>query len=162
MVPTSSQDEALARYGVSRDVPCSALKGERVPDSFHATPKSPRHTGFSRGEHRGSRHRFICAPSPLLIATGESIPLSCQEGSSAFPAHLRMKPASLGNLRLAPWVVLHAERPRFPCPLLKRTGGPDTSSKASQWVKAQHEGALSLSCIVRKHPQVPHTAQQGA
>ena len=32
----------------------------------------------------------------------------------------------------------------------------------AQWVKAQHEGALSLSCIVRKHPQVPHTAQQGA
>ena len=40
--------------------------------------------------------------------------------------------------------------------------GPDTFSKASQWVKAQHEGALSLSCIVRKHPQVPHIAQQGA
>ena len=31
VVPTSSQDEALARDGVSREVPCSALKGERVP-----------------------------------------------------------------------------------------------------------------------------------
>ena len=47
---------------------------------------------------------------------------------------LGMKPASLGNLRLAPWVVPHAERPRFPCPLLKRTRGPDTSSKATQFV----------------------------
>ena len=27
--------------GVSREVPCSALKGETVPDSLPATPKSP-------------------------------------------------------------------------------------------------------------------------
>ena len=32
---------ALARDGVSREVPCSALKGETVPDSLPATPKSP-------------------------------------------------------------------------------------------------------------------------
>ena len=29
------------RDGVSREVPCSALKGETVPDSLPATPKSP-------------------------------------------------------------------------------------------------------------------------
>ena len=29
---TAWQDEALARDGVSREVPCSALKGETVPD----------------------------------------------------------------------------------------------------------------------------------
>ena len=28
VVPTSWQDESLARHGVSREVPCSALKGE--------------------------------------------------------------------------------------------------------------------------------------
>ena len=28
VVPTAWQDEALARDGVSREVPCSALKGE--------------------------------------------------------------------------------------------------------------------------------------
>ena len=33
--------KALARDGVSREVPCSALKGETVPDSLPATPKSP-------------------------------------------------------------------------------------------------------------------------
>ena len=33
MVPTAWQDEALARDGVSREVPCSALKGETVPVS---------------------------------------------------------------------------------------------------------------------------------
>ena len=40
-LPTSWQDEALARHGVSSEVPCSALKGETVPDSLPATPKSP-------------------------------------------------------------------------------------------------------------------------
>ena len=39
VVPTAWQDEALARDGVSRVVPCSALKGETVPDSLPATPK---------------------------------------------------------------------------------------------------------------------------
>ena len=37
MVPTSWQDEALARDGVSREVPCSVLKGETVPDSLPAS-----------------------------------------------------------------------------------------------------------------------------
>ena len=41
-------------------------------------------------------------------------PLRCLEVSPAFPAHLRMKPASLGNLRLAPWVGLGEPRPALP------------------------------------------------
>ena len=41
VVPTSWQDEALARDGVSMKVPCSALKGETVPDRLPATTKSP-------------------------------------------------------------------------------------------------------------------------
>ena len=40
-VAKSWQDEALARHGVSREVPCFALKGETVPDSLPTTPKSP-------------------------------------------------------------------------------------------------------------------------
>ena len=36
VVPIAWQDEALARDGVSREVPCSALKGETVPDSLPA------------------------------------------------------------------------------------------------------------------------------
>ena len=36
VVPTAWQDEALARDGVSVEVPCSALKGETVPDSLPA------------------------------------------------------------------------------------------------------------------------------
>ena len=37
-----------------------------------------------------------------------------------------------------------------------------TSLKATLWMKAQHEGALTPLCIVRKNPQLPHTAQQVA
>ena len=47
VVPNARQDEALARDGVSREVPCSALKGETVPDSLPATPKSPRPDEFT-------------------------------------------------------------------------------------------------------------------
>ena len=41
VVPTSSQDEALARYSVSREVPCSVLKWETVLGSLDATSKVP-------------------------------------------------------------------------------------------------------------------------
>ena len=37
----------------------------------------------------------------------------------------RSRPASRGNSRRAPWVVPHAERPRFPSPLWIRTRCPD-------------------------------------
>ena len=38
--------------------------------------------------------------------------------------------------------------PRFPGPLLRRTRGPDPSSKATLWLKAQHEGALPPPCMM--------------
>ena len=49
MVPTAWQDEALARDGVSREVPCSALKGETVPDSLPATPNALKAVWFEVG-----------------------------------------------------------------------------------------------------------------
>ena len=68
-IPVSLQGNTKVP-GVSREVPCSVLKCETVLDTLDATEKFPRHAGFPRGEHRGSRHHFICAPSPCLIATG--------------------------------------------------------------------------------------------
>ena len=59
-------------------------------------------------------------------------------------------------------VVPHAERPRFPGPLLIRTRSPDTSLKATLCMKAHHEGALTPPYIIRKNLQVPHTARQVA
>ena len=57
-------------------------------------------------------------------------------------------------------MVPRSERPRFPAPLLIRTRCPDTSLKATLWMKAQHKGALTPSCILRKKPKVPLTARQ--
>ena len=51
---------------------------------------------------------------------------------------------------------------QLPCLLLIRTQCQDTSSKATLWMKAQIEGALTPQCIVWKSPQVPHTARQVA
>ena len=72
---------------------------KRSLTAFLRPPKDPRHAGFPRGEHRGSRHHLICAPSPLLIEKGGSIPLLCLQGVPTFPTHLRMSPVSLGNSR---------------------------------------------------------------
>ena len=85
------------RYSVSKEALHSILNCDTVLGTFDATPKVPQHTGLTGGEHRGSRHHLICAPSPLLIETGGSIPLLCLQGDLTFPAHLRMRPVSLGN-----------------------------------------------------------------
>ena len=98
---------------------------------------------------------------PLLPSSSRQesrFPCVFWKGFPAFPAHLRMRPASRGNSRRAPWVVPHAERPRFPSPLWIRTRCPDTSSKATLWVKLPFEGALTPPCVVRKNPRFPHTA----
>ena len=86
MVPTAWQDEALARDGVSREVPCSALKGETV--RLPATPKSPPTRRVPpRGTPRVPAPLPLSpfAPSPLLIATGEAIPLRGLEGVPGLP-----------------------------------------------------------------------------
>ena len=52
---TAWQDEALARDGVSREVPCSALKGETVPDSLPALERHPQLSLATRGEDWASQ-----------------------------------------------------------------------------------------------------------
>ena len=56
---------ALGEARPGQEVPCSALKGDTVLDTLDATAKVPRHAGFPRGEHRGSRHR-LGEPRPTL------------------------------------------------------------------------------------------------
>ena len=159
MVPPSSQDEALARSSVSREVPRFILKCKMIFRTLNATPKVPRHMGRTQGEHQGFRHHFILAPSPLLIAKGGSIPLLCLQGVPDLPRAPQMMLSHEEIRDVASMVVPHAERPRFPDPLLIRTQCPETFSKIV-WMKEQHEGALTPPCIVRKRPQVTHTAQQ--
>ena len=47
VAPPSSKDEALARYSVSREVPRSVLKSEKLLGTLDATPKVPRHTSLT-------------------------------------------------------------------------------------------------------------------
>ena len=53
MGPNSWQDETLARDGVSREVPCSALKGETFADCLPATPKFTDTQGSLEGNTEG-------------------------------------------------------------------------------------------------------------
>ena len=41
--------------------------------------------------------------------------------------------------------------------LPNRSNSPDPSSKATLWVKAQHEGVLTSPGIVWKNTQIPNT-----
>ena len=57
------------RDGVSREVPCSALKGETDPDSLPATPKSPPTRRVpSRAEMPPESQVQGCAQMPPLSA----------------------------------------------------------------------------------------------
>ena len=49
MIHSSSQDEALARYSVSSEVPRSVLKCEMLLFTLDVTPKVPRHTVLTEG-----------------------------------------------------------------------------------------------------------------
>ena len=90
------------------------------------------------------------------------IPCFVCKGFPTFPAHLRMRPVSRGNSRRSLVGGDTCRLTPISGPLLKRNRCPNTSSKETLWMKAQHEGALTPPCIVRKNPQVPHTARQVA
>ena len=57
--PRHRKMRPFVRYSISREVPRSILKCETVLGTLDATPKVPRHTRLTQGEHRGSRHHFI-------------------------------------------------------------------------------------------------------
>ena len=70
MVPTSWQDEALARDGVSGELPCSALKGETVPDSLPVqTAKASRKQSSLSGKESAQG----CTPKRLLGRPDEAL-----------------------------------------------------------------------------------------
>ena len=74
MVPTAWQDEALARDGVSRQVPSSALKGGKysslIPSKHQTEEFSARlHSGSARAQSStGSKGRWVIG-KPLVSAT---------------------------------------------------------------------------------------------
>ena len=97
--PTSSQDEALACYGVSRKDPRSVLKCEMVLCTTDATPNVPGHAGLTRRGHRGSCTTSSEHLLPSCLRLEGLFPCFVWKGFPTFPAHLRMRPVSRGNLR---------------------------------------------------------------
>ena len=97
--PTSSQDEALACYGVSRKEPRSVLKCETVLCTLDATPNVPGHAGLTRQEHRGSRTTSSEHLLPSCSRQEGLFPCFVWKGFPTFPAHLRIRPVSRVNSR---------------------------------------------------------------
>ena len=61
--------QRVGHDGVSREVPCSALKGETVPDSLPATPKSPPKTAKASRKQSslsGKERAQGCIPQQLI------------------------------------------------------------------------------------------------
>ena len=73
-----------------------------------------------------------------------------------------MRPVSRGNLRRSLVCGATCQKTPILWSSLHKNPCPDTSSKATLWMKSQHEGALTTPCIIWKNPQVPHTARQVA
>ena len=112
-----------------------------------------RRVSRSRSQTRSARPSVRSAPAPYVRA---HVPRPSRKLSVA----RRRTLVAHGDLTsLAP----HERLPEIlVVPREKTPTGPDPSSKATLWVKAQHEGALPPPCIVRKDPRVPHTARRGA
>ena len=162
MVPTSWQDEALARHGVSREEPCSALKCETGPDSVHATPKSspirrvpssatprvpaPLHLSPFSPPDRDRR-----VDSPAWSGRGSR---TCRRTSRGGRSHEDIRTSHVGGA-----TCLTSPIPRS---ALEKNPMTNPSSRATLWVKAKPEAELTPPCIIRKHPRVPHTARRGA
>ena len=137
MVPKSSQDEALIQYSISREVPRSILTYETVLGTLDATPKVPRHAWFPRGENLGSRHRFLLAPSPLLIATGEAIPLRGLEGVPGLPGAPQEEAGLTRTFEMSHVGGATCGTTPIPRSALEKNPMTYPSSKATLWVKAQ-------------------------
>ena len=170
-------------YSVSKEVLRSILKCDTVLCTFDATPKVPRHTGLTGGEHRGSRHHLICAPSPLLIATGGPIPLLCLQGVLTCPAHLRMRPVSLGNSRRRlvgdatcrktpisrstlnknpmPWHLFES-KPVDECTTRKSTDIPMHSTEKHAYSKHRSTSVLSSLEELERHAEFRSSKQEKA
>ena len=162
MVPTSSQDDALARHGVSREVPCSALKGETVPDSLHATPKS------------SSTRRVPSRVTPRVLAPLHLSPFSPPDGDRRVdpPALSGRVPGLPGIPQDVAGLTRKFETSPVGGPSCRKT--PISLSTLEKNPRPGHlfegnpvgEGTTRRGTVTvvhfRKHPQVPHTAQQGA
>ena len=107
---------------------------------------------------------FLYSPGLINTVSSKVSAICCfvWKAFSTFPAHLRMSPVSRGNSRGSLVCGATCQKTPILWSSLHKNPCPDTSSKATLWMKSQHEGALTTPCIIWKNPQVPHTARQVA
>ena len=162
MVPTSLQDEPLARYGVSREVPVSVLKCETVPDTFLATPRNslthrvpsretpsiptPLHLSPFSPPDRDRR-----VDSPALSGRVPGLPSTPQD-EAGLTRKFETSPVGGPSCRKTPISLSAFEKNPRPGHLFE--GNPVGEGTTRR-------GTVTVVHF-RKHPQVPHTAQQGA
>ena len=98
VVPTSWQDEALARDGVSREVPCSTLKGETVPVQ----------AGIERGR-RNNNLRYVDDNTLMAESKEElkSLLMRVKQESERAGLKLNVKKKNTRSWHLAP--LLHGK-----------------------------------------------------
>ena len=162
VVPTSWQDEALARHGVSREVPCSALKGETVPDSLTATPKSPT---TRRGPPRGTPR--VPAPLPLSpfsppYRTGEAIPLRGLERDPGLPGAPQDEAGLTRKFETSHVGGATCRMPPITRSALEKNPRPGPLCESNPVGEGTTRRGTATPCIVGKDPRVPHTARRGA
>ena len=159
--PLEIRTSSIARKPVeSREAPPNSQRPSPLRGTLGSFLRLLRPWGFSHEARRGPQgaSQGASEKSGILWSWDASLGTPLEEGLSRSLSGGGGKPScpspSAGDLR--------GERPRFPGLPLRRTRGPDPSSKATLGGKAQHEGALPPPCIVRKDPRVPHTARRGA
>ena len=162
VVPTSWQDEALARDGVSREVPCSALKGETVPDSLPATPKSP---PTRRSPPRGTPR----VPAPLPLSpfsppdpTGEAIPLRGLEGVPGLPGAPQDEAGLTRKFETSHVGGATCRTPPIPRSALEKDPRPRPLFEGNPVGEGTTRRGTATPVHRPQNPRVPHTARRGA
>ena len=97
-----------------------------------------------------------------LIATGEAIPLRGLEGVPRLAGAPQEEAGHTRTFETSHVGGATCRTSPIPRSALEKNPMTDPSSKATLWVKAQPEAALTPPCIVRKQPRVPHTTRRGA
>ena len=146
MVPSSLQDEPIARYGVSRKVPVSVLKCKTVPDTFHATPRSsPTHRVPSRETDVWGSFWVSHEGCQVLFRTsGRNMGLPLRRCSGLGP-HLAKTLEPRGFSRVA--AGLSSDDGDYRLPLLSALGSPTfySSARESWGLRSSHCRAKETS-----------------
>ena len=159
----SMRDEALFQSSVSREMPRSLWKHERVLDTLDATQEVPQHTH----PHSSGTPSFLAdlnlkpfAP-PHLEMRVDSPAFSGKESRRSYCPSRGGR--SHSETRVEPsWVVPQSQRHLFPHPLEIRPDAPPPIRMETRVSSQNTKGHRHPSCILQKKTQVPNPTRQEA